>query len=431
MPCCKNCTERGVECEYSKPSRKGRKIDPQYITLKNKENLLTPEELLGSSPITNTPATIHPSSLERLEQHAHLNCQQVLDMYYYALCMFPQVCAIERPELEHHAQTFDLDNPIFILYITIRSLAEQMCAMPESAEESMCVARNAVGNMFFDHSNMYVAVSYMYLSLYESGCGRLINARFYKEFVKFHINQHANEKYLKPFRKMFILTDMSTDDDDNLLSGIARWPFTFKITNFPAPEQTLRVLTQEVNSSNFVSIMKIIDMVVDTVRNMDKNTLETRSLTLQDITVTTYFNGLKMAILKKVCLNQPEIEKLALAITSTTEHELFSFAPTVLVPIVAEATKIHLSIVQSIMAGKRMNPSRCLIDVSTGGQVSILVDYFDILRKDLSALQVLSNKFSRVKLFHSSLMNQVENILNCNFTNDATNDRFPTSSMTI
>ena len=57
-----------------------------------------------------------------------------------------------------------------------------------------------------------------------------------------------------------------------------------------------------------------------------------------------------------------------------------------------------------------MRPTHSTI-ISSATNKAITVDYFSILQKDLRALQVLAKRYKRLTLYHSQMMDEMEQII--------------------
>ena len=335
-------------------------------------------------------------------------------MYYNTLCCFPTEKALDRHEFEPYVHFEDYDNPIYIMYISARCVCEQICGMLDAAEESMQLARTAVGKMFHNHANPFVIWTYGFLSLYESGCGEITNARFYVELVRFHVEQEptdnmspTNRQQLRLLKKLLGSVELSSLFDKEVLFSLKRWADTLEKLGVNFPKEFQALLHSDVDESNYKSIMRIIDMGVQIARS-EVNHATPQEIPLDDVYLTIYFNGLKIAILEKIGKDNDTLEKYALAVTSATEHKLFTFGPSHMVTFVSVAARAHLRIVKSIERGERANPSSCFIDTPSGEQIPILVDYYEVLQKDYRALLLLSTKFKQVEKYQGLLLNEIE-----------------------
>ena len=413
MPTCTQCITRGIECGYNKPIRKGRKVATQNLRRSPEQGVVTTFTAFGDQEYPN-----HESPTETTK---HLTQQHVLDMYYDALACFTNVKAIERTELESYLNHLDSDLSYYLnsLYFSIRALCEQRCGMMDAAEESMLFSRTALGNVFYDHSNFFVVCTYCYLSLYESGCGRLKSARFYMELVKFYYSELVKEnrpekvEEMRNLNRMLSAVEMNCQHDHGILASLKKWPESFeRLVGVPLPEEWRQVLTQDITLFNYKSVLNIIDMLAQLGHQLKGiHGYSEQVLKLHDMTFPLILNGLRIEILELVNCDAEIKEECALSVTRQTENELFSYAPSGVVPFVVAAAKVHLNIVKSIEKDERMHPTSCFVRSSTNDYVPILVDYFDILQKDLKALQVLSKRYKKVTLFHSELLDDITTTL--------------------
>jgi len=367
----------------------------------------------GTSALPETP-TEGPSSVPSF----HLNTQQVLDMYYRVICMYPSLKAIERSDLEYHLNNGMVNHELSTMLFAIRTLCEQRIGMMDAAEESMVMARDGLASIFFE-SSVFVVYTYIYLCIYESGCGRYALARYYFTFVKIYIREgmaeKREEKYeeLRKLKRACGLLEMVSND--SLLMDFKQWPATFEnIVGFSLPQELVQLLNMDIDITNYKSFFKVIDVIA----SYSDNGWETASefeLKIHNLLLPFFVKGLKLEVMKK-CGNNPalndERELLAFLQTNTTQDELFPILCTApLTSFVVTTAQIHLDIVKSIERGERVNPSSILLQTSDGLTIPLLIDYYDILQKDQRALQSLSKKYKKVELFHSSLLKELSNIV--------------------
>jgi len=390
-----------VDCGYKIPSRKGRR---------------TTGERESSQPITNVPSSSSTNTHD--ETTKHLSSQQVLDMYYGLMCGFAPLKAIERIDLEHYLANAETEpsQDLNAMMFSIRALCEQRVGMMETAEESMELARKALAPIFFENMNYYVISTFVFLALYESGCGRLKTTRYYLTFVKNYIEEFsketAPEKYeeLRKLRRVLGVVELSTASDNDILSDLKRWPSSFeKYIGMPLPDELYQLLSQDVTPHNYKAFLKFVEVMGQLAQNLIK--LTDAEVRLHDFIFPLFMNGLRLEVLKKSGNEQLLMEECATMITNSTEHELFPFCPPIVVAFVASAARVHLGIVKAIERGERRNPERCLLTTHDGETIPITVDYYTILQKDQRALNVLNKKYKKVALFHGDLLEEMTTIV--------------------
>ena len=127
--------------------------------------------------------------------------------------------------------------------------------------------------------------------------------------------------------------------------------------------------------------------------------------------VPMIMHAMRISILSRVNKGKEIIESSALAITLLTENEQFILAPSFVVPHVVLATTIHLQIVKSIEKGERENIEPVQFPNETNMFEVELIDYYDLLGKDLRAINILASRFKKVELFHLDLMREIEEIM--------------------
>jgi len=413
LPKCKNCIERGTLCIYKTPNRKGRKIAKEFLAATEEQD----------TDSTRTMQQNEQSSSDG-ESVKHLQQSQTLEMYYYVLCTFPAVKAVEREEFEIHLNEYmaagrrasKKSQDMYLMFLAIRALGEQRCSMTEAAEDSMLMCRRELGRVFFEHSNFYVACTYAYLIMYEAGCGRLETAQYYMESVYFYIRNireeqpRIREKEFNFMKFLLALLDTGCTNDFNLLTIVKQWPdFFSEYLEITLPAEWKVILSQKLDQYNFRAYIKIIDFM-DTLASSMRD-LPKCDNTIEDIFSSITTDGMRILVLEAVNEDPALLEQYALKITQTTQHELFTLAPSFIIPYVAAAARSHLNIVKMIEKGLRANPSSCPVMSSTGEIATVIVDYYSVLRHDLHALEVLSKKYQRVKIFHGTYMEEMEQIL--------------------
>ena len=402
--------KRGVECSYKTPGRLGR--TPRH----RKETIVKPV------------ATSSSSSSESIEEEAphvgikHLGTSQVLDMFYEILCCFPDIVPISRPELEQylnglqkgeHSPSHELNSLLF----SIRALCEQREGMHEAAEESVALTLSALSPIFDNITSFRTVSSYIYLSMYESGCGRMKSARHYLTFVKFYMQEleqeNNEEKYgeLRELRRVFGMLELHCTFGENILVEFKLWPSAFeKYVGMPLPNELKELLSQDIDQNNYKSFLKIVDLIAQ-FSSVCSHSQSEFQLKVHEFSFPIVLNGLRLEVLKKSGQEQAQAERCAMFITNCTEHELFSLCPPLLIIFMVSAATLHLEIIKSIERGERINPVRMLTYNPEGEATSVFIDYYSVIQKDQRALQLMNSKFKKVELFHGELLRELTNIV--------------------
>ena len=162
-------------------------------------------------------------------------------------------------------------------------------------------------------------------------------------------------------------------------------------------------LCEDVTASNFLNVLKC----VPTVYSLLKSSIPS---SLLEIVEPMVLAGMRIAILSRVNSGREIIEECALIITTLTEHYNFSLTPASIVQYVALASRVHLQIVNNIQQGLRENPVLVRKPISNAYEIEV-VDYFEILSKDLRALYSLRNRFKKLDLYYKELIIEMEHAL--------------------
>jgi len=343
----------------------------------------------------------------------HLTNQQTLDMYYNVLSCFTSIPAIDRSSLEKYLSMTDNTTTLHdvnSVFYSIRALCEQHNGLLDAAEESMLLAREAVGKVFYQCSNFLVLSTYTHLSLYESGCGNSTLAKWYMNQIHYYIEQFGTNRgneYRNLYR-IYCCLKMNCLDDEDILCSFKKWPIEFeRVSGIGFPQQWSQVLSQEVSEENYHDFLNIIDMLE---RLLVQPPVYNQVPALHRLSLEVMFNTIKIDILKMVNCDQDVKEACALHITKLTESEFFPLVSQSIIKNIATVASLHLSIVNAIEKGERSHPSACC-ERNGDHFIPTIVDYYEILEKDLTALRLLSTRYKKVNLFHSSLINEITRVL--------------------
>jgi len=373
----------------------------------------------------------------RNQPQKHLDKRKVLDLFYNVFNSETPI--IERKEFENYlasksnnTKEDDIDEvtndndvmpnkkEVFALFLALKAICEQRSGMPDLAEESMKRARDAISKIFDEHSNFYVACTYAFMSIYESGCGRVKTARYYLQSVNFYFDEMSEEEqnsltvFQKNLKRIKGFAVVCSGNDTHLSSLLKDWPNLFeKALGIQLPSEWKAIISQDIGITNYLPILKIIDAMYHMLRLYIAKSRAEKNVKIFDMAAPIVMGGMRIAILNTVNRGKDIIEESALRITLCTENELFIFVPPPIVAHVAAAAKVHLHIVRSIEKGERENPEVTMVPSITYGKESTLstVDYYEILAKDLRALNILSKRYKKVALFHKAMMQEMEDII--------------------
>ncbi|EFC40981.1 hypothetical protein NAEGRDRAFT_80888 [Naegleria gruberi] len=368
----------------------------------------------------------------------HLDKRKVLDLYFNIFGNGMPV--IERKDFEGYLSSKSNNSKdddeeiitegndimpnkkeVYAMFLAIKAICEQRTGLSDLAEETMKKAREALSKFFDEHSNFYVSCCYAFMCIYESGCGRLKTAKYYLQSVNFYLDELSEEEqqnltiYQKNLKKIRSFCKVCSSNDSGVLSLLKDWPNVFEKTlGIQIPTEWRTLLEQDLTPNNYSTMIKVVETLLHIVRMHLTKTGSERNLKIFDMGSTIVFHGIRLGILSAVNRGKELIEESALKITFGTENELFLFVPPPIVAHVAAAAKVHLHIVKSIEAGERQNPEVMMVPTVNYGEEPRVgtVDYYEILAKDLRALNILSKRYKKVSLFHKTLMQEMEEIIN-------------------
>jgi len=446
LPSCVNCTSRGATCVY-RESKRSNKSTTEEKKRKKKKPLTTfvPKDSAKASDPKFKPykqpeivqTFEHASSEPREEcqeffegeEQGHLSKRNVIDFYYeIASDGYP---LIERKELEHYILTpqneenkdlFPHKKEMFALFLSIRSLCECRYGLTELAEKTAQRAKSALSKMFDQFENYFLACTYGNLAIYEGWSGRYQNSKFYIQILSFFIKaQYSDESKRekmsdceKNLESLIFYFDKILGDDLQKLSTQAivyRMPeIYYFLTGETFPEQWTAITQQEITQDNCFEIWSVIEMTIEKFKKISKEGLESPNsmpcmscfkygseyIAIVDPLFALIIGALRISIISKSSnLSVRDIiERTALEITSITEHTYYPLFPPDVLPCVAKAAHVHLTMVNSMMAHNNF--------------VHNNVDYFEILQKDLRAFNVMSKRYKFVPLYFKDLVSEIE-----------------------
>ncbi|KAF0976685.1 hypothetical protein FDP41_003980 [Naegleria fowleri] len=390
--------------------------------------------------IVQTESTPYAQGTTRNQPEKHLDKRKVLDLYYNVFT--ENMIVIERKEFENYLSMRTSTNSardeeeeiinslneteimpnkkeVYVLFLCIKAVCEQRVGLVDLAEETGKKARDALSKIFDEHSNFYVACAFAYLSIYEAGCGRLKTAKYYLNSLNFYFDELTEEEeqnmtpYQRNLKKIRSFVNICAKNDQGVLHLLKDWPGVYeKILGITLPTEWKTILSQDLTVNNYMAVINVVEALLKVVRLHITKSGTVKNLKVYDMGQTFVSNGVKIGILSAVNRGKELIEECALKITLATELELFVFVPPPIVAHCVAAAKVHLHIVKAIENGERQNPEIGMIPSITGGEPTLgTIDYYEILSKDLRALNILAKRYKKVSLFHKSLMNEMEDII--------------------
>ena len=388
VPSCKNCSLRGLVCEYMTPKRR------QY-----------PKRIRNSNVSENS----RNSSQVEEEQHeapiVHLTLQQVLDIYVNVLYGMFSLMAVPPNDLEQYFTEMQVGMPLShdvnALIYSIRALCEQMKGMLDAANESVKLALSELAHTFHV-LNRNTVPTYSYLSFYESGFGRLKNARFYLTFGKAYVQEleeNPDENYdkLRVAKRGIAIWELNCSGDNIL--DFKRWPESFeKNVGVPLPPELSDLFHREIDASNYQVFLQVAELLPQLSLNDPLLKIHVESRRSQEFWFSVVIHGFRLQILKQCGCESELAEKTALILTDCFENEYFCWCTPLTLSVVICVAQYHLELVKSIERGEKI-----------AFQTS--VNYYTVLQKDLHALQSLNNKLKRVELFHGDLLKEMSEVI--------------------
>ena len=82
----------------------------------------------------------------------------------------------------------------------------------------------------------------------------------------------------------------------------------------------------------------------------------------------------------------------------------------VIISPIADISQFHLNICKEIEQGKK--PRKSTVKTSSGQVLTF--DYFNLLEKDLRAMEMLNKRYKRVSMFHGEMISEMRDIINRN-----------------
>ena len=435
-PSCTKCQQRGIQCEYRNPGKKGRiPLDPEAKKFK----LFLLQQTNQQETNQYKPYPIGGS--ETSSEQKHLDRTKVLDLFYNIFGLTNPV--IERKQFEQLLS--DGKDDVKTMYLAIRAMCEQHVGLNELAEDSIKQTRSRLTSSFDQYSNFYIVCAYLFMSLYESGCGRMKTARFYIRSVDFYFEEMSIEEsmalttYQINLRKLLAMAQVWIGNGDHL-AMLKEWSLLLEKHGIQVPTECRTLLEQDVSIENYIAILKTVELLVELSyqKYQSSSPKSEKFFDLFKLAQPIIISSFRIAILSHVNRSRNIVESNALRVTQSTQHELFNMMPPVVVSHIVLASRVHLDICRSIQRGERENPVLMEVPITSifGDNATTLelTDYFQVLEKDFRALRILSIRFKKVSLLYGDLMEEIEQVLyehNGGGNNDDEDDIMATNATTM
>ncbi|KAL9657128.1 hypothetical protein ABK040_002753 [Willaertia magna] len=443
LPSCSGCIQRGIQCEYRTPkARHRRKVNllqqKQQTTSAStsSSNLTTtmntfiiPNQIQFNVNNSNTGISVNNNNtpynnitpyhsnnnnnnIRNYNSHSSkLSRSSVIDFYCTTISLgFP---IIEREELYKYLTRDyrDAENltheerVVMALYYSIQALVEQRFGYLEDAELSAKISRNLLKEIFDEHSDLYVAGTFYYLSLFEAANGRYKNSRNYLTNVNFYLDELEDDnrtKHQKLLQKNKALSSFTSLLDVDAFAFIKNLPNHFYTAiGKELPQEITKILEKEPTQQNVNDYLRVISLIIGTLNTIAKRNLSKEDFSLSNLNSIFVENGLKIAVLSKVGIGKELIEECALKITLATEDPSFLLISESIVPLISMACQVHLQKVNEIENTKRLFSN-----------FNVGFYHYEIIKKDYRAFSLLAKRFGKVSIHYDNVLKELESSVN-------------------
>ncbi|KAL9656770.1 hypothetical protein ABK040_003037 [Willaertia magna] len=409
LPYCSGCIQRGVICEYRDPKpRNRRKINLLQVSTTNQHPSSSSS---SSSPLTEkNPSNVNNNRLI-LRNTSKLSISSIIDFYYKTISLGYPI--IEREELvKYITRDYNDENltheerVIMALYYSIQAIVEQRFGYLEDAELSAKISRNLLKEIFDEHSDLYVAGTFYYLSLFEAANGRYKNSRNYLTNVNFYLDELEGDNRTKQQESLYRIKSLSALTsiiDVDCFAFIRNLPNLFETAvGKHLPQEVIQILQQEPTQQNVDDYIHVMSLILNTLNTIAKRNLPKEVFALNNLNNTFFENGLKIAVLSKVGIGKELMEECALKITLATEDPSFPYLSSEsVVPLISMACQVHLQKLNEIE-----NTKRIISNFNTGFY------HYEIIKKDYRAFLLLSKRFGKVSLHYDNVLKELESSVN-------------------
>ena len=364
----------------------------------------------------------------------NMSSMKIVELYYTFICRGQYV--IPKSKFEHfvmntlpnisHASTED-EQCIFALYLSIRSLTEQVCGQLEIGEKTVRMAELQIATLSIDfHANFYLCCACLYVSLFHHGMGNRVKSDFYSHQFSFYFKKPNLDAFETHLKKIEVFWKGPTNEAlRDFKSLVYTMPYIYEAASDKRLEYDLPegvwdyVKSTHITSTNYQIYLDIMDIISSTIKKHRKHLIAT----MFDCHSDTFFQieqvqefltleGVKFNLMYKlssITFQQcPIMEELAHDLSMLTEHPLFPYCSPAVVVAVLCISEHHLKCCQMIESGLK---SRQLTITSPKTQQLLTIDFLEELKRDFRALQLLAKRYRFITLQHSDLLQLVEHFL--------------------
>ncbi|KAF0978618.1 hypothetical protein FDP41_002438 [Naegleria fowleri] len=452
LPTCSRCQSKGLECIYEESSNNHNYQQPYYLASSSlvRTNSIGNNNNNGNT-INNHPYSFHRSNDRNLLQDSIKKVKlNTLQTYSEIICMGTPLFEMKQLEEMMFLSLDELCNnrkDILSFLLSIQALCEQRFGFTDFSEKSIVRAKQILSHVYEDCDNQYVACTFLNFALYFAGEGNKQKARYYLSCVDNFISElkiYANGRNLQEALK----ERQQTMGSDVVL--ILKNFLVFKyVTDLvasqmnPLPdsktiEETFSLLVglslpQEFRKTMASNTLQDPNMLEDRIKGMEaiynlihiscKQEVASDFIqSIYDFVRQVVIGGLRIAY---IALAKPEVstdvnkwtillEQSALHLSELTQSELFHFISPLLTPFFLLAFNANLEVAKLIERGERSNncPFPNFDDMTRIEGLHVMyprqlahsvVDYFQVVERDLRALRLLSTRYKYVSEFADTI----------------------------
>ncbi|EFC36123.1 predicted protein [Naegleria gruberi] len=420
IPACSRCKQKGFKCEYNY----------ETPSLKKKN--------VRMNPLHNNSANENVRQIKK----------NTIQTYAEIICIGSPAFSMEQMEEMIFMDTSTLINErkdILAYLLSVQGLCEQRFGFLDFSEKSMQRAREVLKHVYDQNENQYVACTYNHMAFYFAGTMDRKRARFYLSCSENFISEldiYATQRNLS---KQEALQERQHSFGSNVVMSVRDF-MIFKNVVETLASQSNPLPVSDILENTFYQIVGIeipeeLKKYVDfnLINIYDINTLEERIRGFEAVFNMIHVS-LKQSVRPSMCQKMHEfvqlfmlngvrilkisianipiplskehepwiklLEQSALALTEASQTDFFSFISPLMIPYYLASANVNLEILKSIVEGKRQNnqpfprvyrfgiheifPEEILTDT---------VDYFQVVKKDLRALQVLSSRYRYISVY--------------------------------
>ncbi|KAL9643117.1 hypothetical protein ABK040_003916 [Willaertia magna] len=450
LPACSFCKLKGKECKYPEPMKRG-PPKTATITTNNNNNSSSQNSHDSNTSNNNRKNNVRHNPYPTTNNQKQTNNEipvniQTVDMYFDVLSLGCPVIQreimlsiIQKKGINDNDNNNEKADELSLLY-SIQAYCYQRLGKRKEAKESFQLARKYLTSVFDFINNFLIAGSFLYMSFYCLGEAEFGLSKYYLQSVQFYItqNRHTCQDNLNFIHlcKLVIYLQLVIEEEETLFLAERDTPFnvnstdsyTLQAFHFKKMMDLFIYLTQHMSDGNCGKEINENNMMQESYelnlnnensfsQEVAKNHLiflektakqfnrfhskrQTNDL-IKNSTKLMYLlvlDGLRLFILSKTKQSESLFIDTANRISRLSELNLFFYMPPFVCSLIANAAKVHLQVIKQIENGQR--------DVFDDGN-----DYFDLMRKDLRGLKLLSEKFSIVEKKYFKLVTEIEETL--------------------